>query len=178
MSHQYAAEHVEPGVNHGLQIKREQAFHTLLQEILEFWNELGISPSEQSKALLSGDNASASTELDFDMAILRTSQGLAEASDSARPRGSEQANKTVLRPDLTTIQLLSNKRAALEIEREKRMQRIQDLYDQLYPLWSRLGVSDDEADDFVEVWKGCEHRCIEAVSSCIMEPIKNVQLLN
>lgn len=70
----------------------------------------------------------------------------------------------VLKPDSETLSRLSNRKIALEAEREERMQRIQDLYDQLYALWSRLGVSDEEADEFVEVWKGCEPRCIQAVS--------------
>jgi protein regulator of cytokinesis 1 len=42
------------------------------------------------------------------------------------------------------------------------MNEIQALYDELYLLWNRLGVSDEEADEFVELWKGCEEKCIEA----------------
>lgn len=79
-----------------------------------------------------------------------------------------KAGSTILLPDLETLERLNSRKASLEDERERRMQKIQELYDQLFPLWTRLGVSDEEADDFVEVWKGCELRCIQAVSICCL----------
>jgi hypothetical protein len=52
----------------------------------------------------------------------------------------------------------------LEAEKSKREETIQNLYDDLYVLWSKLGVSDEEADAFVERWKGVEEASVEAVS--------------
>jgi hypothetical protein len=134
-----------------------------LQEILELWNELGLSPSEEESGSSEYALGSQPTDLQLDLAILRTTQQL--AIDRKTPHTSHTIATIILKPDPTTIASLSARKAALENEREQRMLKIQDLYDQLFPLWTRLGVSDDEADDFVEVWKGCERRCIEAVSS-------------
>ena len=62
----------------------------------------------------------------------------------------------------STLAALQTKKLRLEELREVRMAEIQQLYDELYLLWTRLGVTDEEADDFVELWKGCEPRCIAA----------------
>lgn len=105
------------------------------------------------------------TGLQLDLAILRTTQQL--AIDRKTPHAGNSTGTPLLKPDSTTIASLSARKAALENEREQRMLKIQDLYDQLFPLWPRLGVSDEEADEFVEVWKGCERRCIEAVSYAV-----------
>lgn len=145
------------------QARREQVFQALLQDILELWNELGISPSS-SNGLTSSYGEATTAQSSLDLAILQTTQLLTRENSAGTQTHSLEGLSSVLKPDSETLSRLSHRKAALEAEREERMQRIQDLYDQLYALWSRLGVSDEEADEFVEVWKGCEPRCIQAVS--------------
>ena len=126
------------------QAHREQLLSTILREILDIWNELGISPS-----------TSTSTTTDqLDLSILHT-LGISVPSSST---------STVLTANYSTLTSLREKKESLEAERERRMLEIQAIYDELYLLWSKLGVSDEDADEFVELWKGTEERCIEAVS--------------
>lgn len=124
------------------------------------WNELGISPSDEASKASGLASQLASADGEFDLSILRTTQKLASAGTDVTCN----ADTTILVPDAKTLERLTQRKLSLEADREGRMQKIQELYDQLFPLWTRLGVSDEEADDFVEVWKGCELRCIQAVS--------------
>ena len=73
-----------------------------------------------------------------------------------------KASGSPLTVQKSTLAALQTKKLRLEELREVRMAEIQQLYDELYLLWTRLGVTDEEADDFVELWKGCEPRCIAA----------------
>jgi protein regulator of cytokinesis 1 len=142
-----------------------------LHEILELWTELGISPSSNgastSTSTSGATTSQTASELAFDLSILHTTQSLSGASSSSSPPSTSSSASShahnILKPDKTTLDQLSSRKESLENERETRMQHIQDLYDQLYPLWTKLGVSDEEADEFVEIWKGCEKRCIDAV---------------
>lgn len=137
----------------------------MLQDVLDLWNELGISPTTSKDPKLqriSEEPASESPASTLDLAILHTIQWTTRTGDTTATVA-VSAPPNLLKADASTLHRLSDRKAALEKEREGRMQRIQDLYDQLYPLWTRLGVSDEEADEFVETWKGCEQRCIEAV---------------
>lgn len=62
-----------------------------------------------------------------------------------------------------SITALTGREQALQRELVEREAEIQKLYDELYILWTRLGVSDEEADSFVEAWAGTQQRCIDAV---------------
>ena len=141
-----------------MQRRREDSLQALLKDILDLWNELGISPSAESLASTSQaalTSTSDATDLQLDLRIL------------AMLGGSSQVNGEALEPihaSLDNLQQLEQKKAVLEGERERRMGEIQTVYDELYTLWTRLGVSEQEADDFVEMWKGTEQRCIDAVS--------------
>lgn len=75
----------------------------------------------------------------------------------------DHKDSTTLPMSSQWLQALADRRLELEKERDQRTQRIQELYDQIYPLWTRLGITEEVADDFIETWKGCEMRCIAAV---------------
>ena len=142
-----------------LKTRRQQIFELLLQEILDLWAELGISPSSSAHASTSNSPSSytiaPSSTTAFDLSILFT------LDPNTKPSTSDVH---ILTPTVDVLSALEKRKAELEGQRETRMQEIQTLYDALYPLWTKLGVSDAEADEFVEVWKGCEPRCIDAVS--------------
>lgn len=51
----------------------------------------------------------------------------------------------------------------LEEEQAKRHETIQLTYDRLYPLWTMLGVPEEEMDGFVNQWTGSTIEVINAV---------------
>lgn len=53
--------------------------------------------------------------------------------------------------------------AQLEEEKDHRNALIQTTYDKLYPLWTMLGVSDQEMEDFVNQWMGSTSDVVNAV---------------
>ena len=120
----------------------------LIHEIFELWGELGISPSSSTNIV----TPSALEEHALDLAILHHLGASITSTSKIEP----------LTAKLETLQALQSKKIGLEATRDARMSEIQTLYDELYLLWTRLGVSDEEADEFVELWKGCEEKCIEA----------------
>jgi protein regulator of cytokinesis 1 len=52
----------------------------------------------------------------------------------------------------------------LEQLKDKREVQIQGMYDQLEMLWRRLGIDDNDIDDFVESYRGSTDAVIEAAS--------------
>jgi hypothetical protein len=54
--------------------------------------------------------------------------------------------------------------AQLEAEQSSREQRIQELYNQLAPLWTRLSVPSEEVEAFIERNQGCSESSVLAVS--------------
>lgn len=51
----------------------------------------------------------------------------------------------------------------LEDEKDSRNETIQTTYDKLYPLWSMLGVTEEEMDDFVNRNMGSTMEVVNAV---------------
>lgn len=141
-----------------VQRHREELLQSLLREILDLWNELGLVPSSRSSQSTSNGpvlvTATASRADDLDHQIL-IALGLGmPGCESSTPK------LTASRADTDRLE---NYKSELEAERDKRMLQIQTIYDELYLLWTRLGVSEDDADEFVEMWKGTEQKCIDAV---------------
>ena len=130
-----------------------------MHEIFELWGELGLSPTSASTSACPDEGGSSSADdHQLDLAILHTLESALPtslASSSSTSNGSLTVQES-------TLAALQTKKLKLEGLREVRMAEIQQLYDELYLLWTRLGVTDEEADDFVELWKGCEPRCIAA----------------
>ncbi|CAA3032878.1 Hypothetical predicted protein, partial [Olea europaea subsp. europaea] len=140
------------GAQHA-QKHREELLNTLIHDIFEMWGELGISPSSASTSA-SPATAGSNEEHLLDLAILYTLGASLPSSSSS--------SVVPLSARYDTIQSLQAKKTTLETLRETRMLEIQNLYDELYTLWTKLGITEEEADDFVELWKGCEERCIVA----------------
>ncbi|KAL7004320.1 Microtubule bundling protein [Cystobasidiomycetes sp. EMM_F5] len=148
---------------------REELLQSLLREILDLWNELGLVPSSRSSQSTSNGpvlvTATASRADDLDHQIL-IALGLGmPGCESSTPK------LTASRADTDRLE---NYKSELEAERDKRMLQIQTIYDELYLLWTRLGVSEDDADEFVEMWKGTEQKCIDAYRAelCRMLDVK------
>lgn len=50
------------------------------------------------------------------------------------------------------------------VEKDDRDARIQELYEQIEPLWTRLEVPKEDIDSFIESNRGSGHSTIQAVS--------------
>ncbi|GAA6049907.1 hypothetical protein JCM3770_007044 [Rhodotorula araucariae] len=63
--------------------------------------------------------------------------------------GDARQPKRELVPTMENVQRVEAKRKWLEDEKNSRNMTIQTTYDKLFPLWTMLGVSEDEMEDFV-----------------------------
>ena len=70
----------------------------------------------------------------------------------------------ILLPSISQLQDAKAKVDGLETEKRQRETVIQSIYDDLFVLWARLGIPEQEQEAFLEQWKGIEERCVEAVS--------------
>lgn len=68
-------------------------------------------------------------------------------------------------PSTELIAWTQTRVSELEAVKANRELQIQIIYDQLEPLWKRLGISDKDVDEFVDSWRGSTDSVIEAVSA-------------
>ncbi|PVF98682.1 hypothetical protein CPB86DRAFT_814523 [Serendipita vermifera] len=87
---------------------------------------------------------------------------LQEAVDEGR----EASGVEGVDPTPTLIEWFEHLKSDLDEEKSRRETHIQDLYDQLEILWKRMGISDADIDDFVELNRGS---AIENVRAYEME---------
>ncbi|GAA6023280.1 hypothetical protein JCM11491_003898 [Sporobolomyces phaffii] len=67
-----------------------------------------------------------------------------------------------LAPTLDAVARVERTRRALEREQTRRHETIQTIYDELYHLWTMLGVDEAEMDHFVNQWCGSSLQVIDA----------------
>ncbi|KAH7337979.1 microtubule associated protein-domain-containing protein [Rhizoctonia solani] len=132
--------------------------------------EMGMDlPSEED----GWDDESREDVTEGDRAFVRFLRGLVDAEAEMEAAGecsgdAEDGMKAAMRaverldPKLEILTWASQLVKALEGEQSHREQRIQDLYNQLAPLWTRLGVPDDEVETFIEQNQGCSERSVLA----------------
>ena len=68
-----------------------------------------------------------------------------------------QSTSTVLPPTIEHLRRAEAKRNWLDDEKTRRQNIIQNLYDELYTLWAKLGVSEEDQETFLELWKGLSY---------------------
>ncbi|GAA5873828.1 hypothetical protein JCM3774_000695 [Rhodotorula dairenensis] len=76
--------------------------------------------------------------------------------------GEARQQKKEMLPTAENVQKLEAKRKWLEDEKGSRNETIQTTYDQLYPLWTMLGVTEEEMDDFVNRHMGSTIEVVNA----------------
>ncbi|GAA5976333.1 hypothetical protein JCM5350_001424 [Sporobolomyces pararoseus] len=76
--------------------------------------------------------------------------------------GADKQTRLEILPTLKNVGMLQRQRQALEQEQTSRHELIQSTYDKLYPLWTMLGVSELEMDQFVTQWSGSTLDVIDA----------------
>ncbi|GAA5912020.1 Ase1p [Sporobolomyces salmoneus] len=76
--------------------------------------------------------------------------------------GTSGSGRQEMTPSLENVEKLERLRLALEQEQTARHEKIQSTYDQLYHLWTMLGVPEQEMDFFVNQWTGSTLEVIAA----------------
>ncbi|QRV78639.1 microtubule associated protein (ASE1) [Ceratobasidium sp. AG-Ba] len=127
--------------------------------------EMGMTlPCEEDGWDNSGDEG--------DQVFVKFLKGLGEAEAemeaSGEPMGEDDGMKAAMRavegvvPKVEIVSWATELVSALEAEQSFREQRIQELYNQLAPLWTRLGVSTEEMEQFIENHQGCSQNSVMA----------------
>ncbi|KAH8917052.1 hypothetical protein BT69DRAFT_1287032 [Atractiella rhizophila] len=122
--------------------RRAAILHSDLSEILTLWSELEINPcttEPQRSDSEAPPYPCALEEVEFDAGIM---------AHLGLPDGRETKAR--------------ERREWLEREKERRESLIQALFDKLTPLWTRLGTTEEECDQFMEENKGVGGESIQA----------------
>ncbi|CAE6441529.1 unnamed protein product [Rhizoctonia solani] len=132
--------------------------------------EMGMDlPSEED----GWDDESRGDVTEGDRAFVRFLRGLVDAEAEMEAAGecsgdAEDGMKAAMRaverldPKPEILAWASELVKALEGEQSHREQRIQDLYNQLAPLWTRLDIPEEEVEAFIERNQGCSERSVLA----------------
>ncbi|KAI5477642.1 microtubule associated protein [Pseudohyphozyma bogoriensis] len=132
---------------------RRSVISANVTEIFTLRTELGIH--QNSSLPISHDHdtdtANAPVPDEFDEAVL------------AHLGVGEEREKKELKPTRENLLRVEAKRQWLEEEKNHRNMLIQTTYDKLYPLWTMLGVSEVEMEDFVNQWMGSTSDAVTAV---------------
>ncbi|KAG8730219.1 hypothetical protein FRC11_007237 [Ceratobasidium sp. 423] len=149
--------------------RRTELARTLLHAswmMLEMGMEL---PSEED----GWDDETRDDVTEGDRAFVRFLRGLVDAEAEMEAAGecsgdAEDGMKAAMRaverldPRPEILSWSSELVKALEGEQSHREERIQDLYNQLAPLWTRLGVPEEEVEVFIESNQGCSEKSVLA----------------
>ncbi|GAA5868389.1 hypothetical protein JCM8547_002175 [Rhodosporidiobolus lusitaniae] len=136
--------------------RRQSLLNEHCSEIFTLRTELGIhsassAPSSPSTSSLSAPDPMADP---LDEEIL-WHLGVGEARQPRRE----------ISPTVENVERVAAKRKWLEDEKHARNSTIQQTYDKLYPLWTMLGVSEDEMEEFVNRWMGSTMDVVNAYQS-------------
>ncbi|KAG8704395.1 hypothetical protein FRC08_002252 [Ceratobasidium sp. 394] len=110
-----------------------------------------------------------------DQVFVKFLRGLGEAEaemeangEVVGENGADDGMKAAMRavegvvPKVSIIAWATELVSALEAEQTSREQRIQELYNQLAPLWTRLGVPPEEVEEFIDKHQGCSESSVLA----------------
>ncbi|GAA6013311.1 hypothetical protein JCM10207_000851 [Rhodosporidiobolus poonsookiae] len=129
-------------------------------EIFTLRTELGISsPSSSPSASPAASSVTASTSGDS------TADPLDEEILWHLGVGEKRQPRREMAPTAENVERVQAKRQWLEDEKLARNALIQTTYDQLYPLWTMLGVGEDEMEEFVNRWMGSTVDVVNAYQS-------------
>ncbi|KAM0752168.1 hypothetical protein T439DRAFT_324245 [Meredithblackwellia eburnea MCA 4105] len=137
--------------------RRRTLISTHANEIFALRSELGIHSSSSSSETHTHDA--------FDEHIL-SHLGVGEGREHRE-----------LVPSKENLLRIEAKRTWLEEEKDRRNALIQTTYDKLYPLWTMLGVSDDQMEEFVNKWMGSTADVVNAYQTELSR-MQKLKLLN
>ncbi|KAG8702308.1 hypothetical protein FRC09_004809 [Ceratobasidium sp. 395] len=146
--------------------RRSQLARTLLHASW-LMLEMGMALPSEEDGWENGDEG--------DQVFVKFLRGLGEAEAEMEANGekigegdADDGMKAAMRavegvvPKVSIISWATELVSALEAEQTSREQRIQDLYNQLAPLWTRLGVSPEEVEEFIDANQGCSESSVLA----------------
>ncbi|KAG0142820.1 hypothetical protein CROQUDRAFT_135354 [Cronartium quercuum f. sp. fusiforme G11] len=122
-------------------VNRNETLQKNIESIYNLWMDLGM------------ENNLTTDENQFNQEILNH-LGLLNNQTQIKP--------IKMLPTNDNIKIANEKRIELENECKRRAELIQSIYDELYPLWTNLGISEEEQEEFIESWSGLNSDSIEA----------------
>ncbi|KAA1064578.1 hypothetical protein PGT21_008445 [Puccinia graminis f. sp. tritici] len=135
--------------------RRGQTLLDHINMIFNLWGHLGISPASPS-ANPSLDHSDIDPVV---LAHLGFKDVAVTVNGDIKPIGHCESVKML--PTTTNLEKVQARQNWLDTERQKREEQIQNWYDELCVLWTRLGVPEDEQEQFVESWRGLSEQCVE-----------------
>ncbi|KAI9614098.1 hypothetical protein KEM48_006165 [Puccinia striiformis f. sp. tritici PST-130] len=139
--------------------RREERLVEHINEIFNLWGHLGISPSKPS-------SKPDEDHSDIDPIVLQHlgfTDVAVTVNGDIKPIGNCLSIKMV--PTSSNLIRVHNRQIWLDNERVKREGLIQDWYDELCILWTRLGIPESEQEEFVESWRGLSEECLDGYRS-------------
>ncbi|KAI9606917.1 hypothetical protein H4Q26_006461 [Puccinia striiformis f. sp. tritici PST-130] len=130
-----------------------------INEIFNLWGHLGISPSKPS-------SKPDEDHSEIDPIVLQHlgfTDVAVTVNGDIKPIGNCLSIKMV--PTSSNLIRVHNRQIWLDNERVKREGLIQDWYDELCILWTRLGIPESEQEEFVESWRGLSEECLDGYRS-------------
>ncbi|OAV89296.1 hypothetical protein PTTG_28741 [Puccinia triticina 1-1 BBBD Race 1] len=135
--------------------RRAQLLLEHINEIFNLWGHLGISPASPS-----ANPTEDHSDIDpIVLAHLGFKDVAVTVNGDIKPIGHCESVKML--PTTTNLEKVRARQTWLDAERQKREEQIQTWYDELCVLWARLGVPEDEQEQFVESWRGLSEQCVE-----------------
>jgi len=135
--------------------RRGQVLLGHVSEIFNLWGHLGISPATPSM-----NPTTDHSDIDpIVLAHLGFKDVAVTVNGDIKPIGHCESLKML--PTLTNLEKVQARQTWLDTERQKREEQIQACYDELCVLWTRLGVPEEEQEQFVESWRGLSEQCVE-----------------
>ncbi|POW06108.1 hypothetical protein PSTT_09242, partial [Puccinia striiformis] len=139
--------------------RREERLVEHINEIFNLWGHLGISPSKPS-------SKPDEDHSEIDPIVLQHlgfTDVAVTVNGDIKPIGNCLSIKMV--PTSSNLIRVHNRQIWLDNERVKREGLIQDWYDELCILWTRLGIPESEQEEFVESWRGLSEECLDGYRS-------------
>ncbi|PLW53183.1 hypothetical protein PCANC_09770 [Puccinia coronata f. sp. avenae] len=135
--------------------RRGQVLHEHIHEIFNLWGHLGISPAKPS-----ANPAADHSDIDpVVLAHLGFKDVAVTVNGDIKPIG--HCDSVKMLPTTSNLEQAKARQLWLDSERQKREELIQTCYDELCVLWTRLGVPEEEQEQFVESWRGLSEQCVE-----------------
>jgi hypothetical protein len=149
-----------------------------LSELLLLWSELGVTLSQTSGSItlspLDGPGPaypSTSNDQAFDSDVLAHLGVKIEISAKGEEIVLSARERKEMLPTIELIERAVERRVWLEKEKTRREGIIQTLYDKMYPIWNKLGVTETETEEFLEKFKGVSASSVNGVT--VFEPSSN-----
>ncbi|KAK0556415.1 Microtubule bundling protein [Tilletia horrida] len=164
---------------HALQQARAERFQAYLQHIFDLWGTLHVRPQIETdvfersicraagvKPVITADTIQVEDEETGEVVVKERVGFRGQFEEMGEEEELLEGEETpLLLPSVATLRKLRTLVEGLSLEKRRREERIQTLYDELFVLWSRFDCDESEMDEFVLENKGLALESIAAYES-------------